>query len=326
MDGVELVKALVSPTEKLIDAVSGAIGKAYEPHHIRKMADAKAYELRQISEAVRNNSDVPIVYDSTGVSIDTSDFEEIAKRASSRLAFQEITKQQNIEAVADKAYEELKSSESVSDKPVNPDWMCRFFNSVENISTEEMQTIWAHILAGEVKEPDTYSYRTLEKLRNMTQQEALIFQRVSECAIKGGNSYFLLENSEILRKHGIEFSDLLILEECGLLSVQTLQLTLTVNVNEPRGINNKNILGLVYGKKTEPSNLKINCFVFTESGIQLIQGIGNPCNSEYLIDCIEWLRRQNPGFAISAHKINYMGNNGYINYDTEDLLPNLASQ
>ena len=96
MGVTEVVQAFASPIEKLIDAVSGAIGKAYEPKHIRNMADAKAYELKIISETIRNNSDVPIVYDSTGVSIDTSNYEEIAKRASSRLAYQEITKQQNI--------------------------------------------------------------------------------------------------------------------------------------------------------------------------------------------------------------------------------------
>ena len=92
MEVTEIVQALVSPAEKLIDAVSRAIGKAYEPKHTRKMADAKAYELNVIAETVRNNSDVPIVYDSTGVSIDTSNYEEIAKRASSRLAYQEIAK------------------------------------------------------------------------------------------------------------------------------------------------------------------------------------------------------------------------------------------
>lgn len=126
MSKSEIIQALVSPAEKLIEAVSGAIGKAYEPRHIRKMADAKAYELKIISDAVRNNCDVPIVYDSTGVSIDTSDFEEIAKRASSRLAYQEITKQQNIEAVADNAYQELQGADSVSSDPVDPDWMFRF--------------------------------------------------------------------------------------------------------------------------------------------------------------------------------------------------------
>lgn len=179
MSTPEVIQALISPTEKLIEAVSGAIGKAYEPRHIRRMADAKAYELKMISDAVRNNSDVPIVYNSKGVSIDTSNFEEIAKRASSRLAYQEITKQQNIEAVADNAYQELQGADSVCSTPVDPDWMFRFFNAVENISNVDMQKIWGRILAGEIQSPSKYSYRTLEKLRNITTEEAQFFSESS---------------------------------------------------------------------------------------------------------------------------------------------------
>ena len=89
----DVVRDIVSSSEKLIDAVSGAIGKAYEPRHTRKLAEAKVHEINVIAEAVRNNSDLPIVYNSKGVSIDTSNFEEITKRASRRLAYQEIAKQ-----------------------------------------------------------------------------------------------------------------------------------------------------------------------------------------------------------------------------------------
>ena len=203
MSTTEVIQALVSPAEKLIEAVSGAIGRAYEPRHIRRMADAKAYELKMISDAVRNNSDVPIVYDSTGVSIDTSNFEEIAKRASSRLAYQEITKQQNIEAVADNAYQELQGTDSVSSDPVDPDWMFRFFNSVENISNVDMQKIWGRILAGEIQSPNRYSYRTLEKLRNITTEEAQLFQKVAALSLTNGNHKFLLNDDSLMNKYGI---------------------------------------------------------------------------------------------------------------------------
>ena len=232
MGATEIVQALVSPAEKLIEAVSGAIGKAYEPKHVRKMADAKAYELKLISDTVRNNSDVPIVYDSTGVSIDTSNFEEIAKRASSRLAYQEITKQQNIEAVADNAYEELENIQDVSSEPVNPDWMLRFFNSVENISNEDMQKIWGRILAGEIECPNTYSYRTLEKLKNMTQQEAECFQIVSTLALRHSGKDFILNDEDILKKYNVYFGHILLLEECGLMMAQNLSLNLSASIDQ----------------------------------------------------------------------------------------------
>lgn len=38
----DIIAASTEPVNKLLDAVTGAIGKAYEPRHIRKMADAKA--------------------------------------------------------------------------------------------------------------------------------------------------------------------------------------------------------------------------------------------------------------------------------------------
>lgn len=86
-----------------------------------------------------------------------------------------------------------------------------FFNSVENISDKDMQTIWGHILAGEIKQPDTYSFRTLEKLKNMTQKEAKNFQMVSSLALalQTGGRKFILSEDSILNKHGVYFSHIL---------------------------------------------------------------------------------------------------------------------
>ena len=254
MGATEIVQAMISPAEKLIEAVSGAIGKAYEPRHVRKMADAKAYELKLIADTVRNNSDVPIVYDSTGVSIDTSNYEEIAKRASYRLAFQEITKQQNIEAVVDRAYDELSGEESANSEPVSQDWMSRFFNSVEDISNEKMQEIWGHILAGEIRSPNTYTYRTLECLKNITQQ-SLIF--------------------------------------------------------------NSKYIGLIREEKPDAKEIELSIFVFTGSGIQLMNAIQPKCSEQYLFDCLQFIADKHKDFSITAHKINNISDDGRINYNTD---------
>lgn len=320
MGATEIVQAFVSPVEKLIEAVSGAIGKAYEPKHVRKMADAKAYELKLIADTVRNNSDVPIVYDSTGVSIDTSNFEEIAKRASSRLAYQEITKQQNIEAVANNAYEELENAENVSPESVNPDWMFRFFNSVENISNEDMQKIWGHILAGEIKNPNTYSYRTLEKLKNMTQQEAENFQLVASLALQKSEKKFILSDKKILNKYNVYFIHLLELEECGLLTVQDLTLRITVSADRPDAIFNSETIGIINGKKAESQECKIPVYVFTESGSQLIRAIHPKVNSQYFIDCLKLIREEHKDFVVTAHTIDYISDKGEINFNNVNIL------
>lgn len=320
MGTTEMVQALVSPAEKLIEAVSGAIGKVYEPKHIRNMADAKAYELQVISDTVRNNSDVPIVYGSTGVSIDTRDFEQIAKRASVRLTHQEITKQQNIEAVVDNAYEELENVENVSSKPVNPDWMFRFFNSVENISDKDMQTIWGHILAGEIKQPDTYSFRTLEKLKNMTQKEAKDFQMVSSLALQNGGRKFILGEDSILNKHGVYFSHILELEECGLMMTQSLSLEIAASAKEPDIIYNSGLLGSIFGKEDQKQTFRMSVYVFTESGSQLIEAIHPEINSQYFIDCMKSIQDNHNNFTVTAHNIISISPEGQISYNKEDVL------
>lgn len=320
MDTTEIVKALVSPTEKLIDAISGAIGKAYEPKHIRKMAEAKAYELKVISESVRNNSDVPIVYDSTGVSIDTSNYEEIAKRASSRLAYQEITKQQNIEAVADNAYQELENLSVISDKQVNKDWMFRFFNSVENISDEDMQEIWGRILAGEIKQPNSYSYRTLEKLKNLDKKDAEIFQLVSSFALEQGGRNLIIADDELLKKHGIYFAHILSIEECGLINSQRLKLTLNVSSKETVYFKNSELIGMLKGKKEEMEELAINVYVFTKSGSQLIEAICKNPNNDKFIESIKWLQNKYESYVFTAHKINAVTDDEYINYNDSNIL------
>lgn len=326
MGSLEVVQALVSPAEKLIEAVSGAIGKAYEPHHICKMADAKAYELKTISDAVRNNSDVPIVYDSTGVSIDTSNYEEIAKRASSRLAYHEISKQQNIEAVIDNAYQELQSADPIQDKQVDSDWMFRFFNSVENISNEDMQKIWGRILAGEIQTPSKYSYRTMEILRNITQSEAQLFQRVASLSLRHQNTVFILADDSLMNKYGVYFVNLLTLEECGIMSSQSLSLTLTVSNSVNAFIWNSHVLGEVTGK-TDKEEVVLTIHVFTEAGSQLIDAIQPEQNEAYIKDCMELIRDNNLEKSIvKAHQINYIDNAGKINYDLTDILPAVQSE
>ncbi len=317
-----MIQALVSPIEKLISAVSGAIGKAYEPRHQRKMTDAKAYELYKIADAVRNNSDVPIVYDSTGVTIDTSNYEEIAKRASNRLAFQEIYKQQNIEAVTDKAYEELEGVEFVSNEPVSQDWMFRFFNSVEDISNEEMQRVWGQILAGEIKTPNTYSYRTLEKLRNMTLQEVEVFQLVSAFSIQSSNKYFLLSNKDILDNYNIDFENIMALEECGLMTSRELSFNFEATEKTPGIIYNSRVVGLIRGtKKDNIQKVSFNIYPFTESGKQLIKSIKPQENEQYIIDCLQRIREKNKDLSVLAHRINQFVGESEMDYDPTDILP-----
>ena len=96
-----------------------------------------------------------------------------------RIQFQEEKRQANITAVIRQAAQELGDSK-VQDHEVDHDWTARFFNDVQHVSSEEMQLLWAKVLAGEVKRLGQFSLRTLDTLRNLNAGEANLFAEACE--------------------------------------------------------------------------------------------------------------------------------------------------
>ena len=72
------VERLVKPIDKLIDTIACGAGKIYEPVHVRRMARAKAEEIRIVSKAIRDNEDIPALYANGVVNIDATSTDDIA--------------------------------------------------------------------------------------------------------------------------------------------------------------------------------------------------------------------------------------------------------
>ena len=103
------------------------------------------------------------------------------------------------------------------DRKVNDDWLFRWRDAASTVSSEELQTLWGRVIAGEIKSPGSFSLRTLEFLKNLSHEEALQIAKVSPFVINGrvifrGNKQ-LLEESE-----GITFGFLLNLQNLGIVS------------------------------------------------------------------------------------------------------------
>ncbi len=143
---------LAEPITKMVEAVSAGIGVLYEPTRIRRKAEAKAQALVTMAVARRRA-------------------ETIEERAQIRVVTLENQRQQNIESIVDKAIEEL--SEKASPDPIHPDWMRFFLVSSQDTSDEQIQHLWARVLAGETESPGKYSRRLLEFIRLISKSEAL---------------------------------------------------------------------------------------------------------------------------------------------------------
>lgn len=282
---LEVTKTLVEPAMKLIDVVQAAIGKAYEPRYTRKMADAKAYEIATISSAMRESGDIPIVYDKNDLSLDTTDFDAFIKRTQSRMAYQELQKQQNIENVANRAYHILEGEQKVDNTPINSDWINRLFSYVGDISNEKMQEIWSLILAGEIKRPSSFSLRTLETLHNISQYEAELFQRICCYTLSGKNNIYLPNYNSLLESIGLSYSDILKLDECGLLN-SSGWITLSITIDREMNLlaRNKSYVIMGQSKNNKHAEIIIKQFPLTSAGMEIINLFNNTTDNKFFID------------------------------------------
>ncbi|CAK8714099.1 hypothetical protein GCAAIG_03440 [Candidatus Electronema halotolerans] len=298
MTEIKDLAGLSEPMTKLIEVVEKGVGQLFKPWQIKRIADAKAYEIERVAPALENHSNAFNVLEYDGEKVKllceqrqgippeaAQELIALHERAVSRLTHRELRRQHNIEKAVHYAMNEIFQEETVSAEPVDEDWIARFFNIVEDVSNEQMQQLWGRILAGEVKRPKSFSLRTMEALRNISQKEAEVFQKVAMYAVLTlDNMAFILNDHEILSKTNTV--DLLVLRNTGLLSVSD---NILLNIGKT-----SKMMYLIYGgkiiickrhEKYRPLNIPI--IPFTEVGSELIRLVKERFDYEYMEKLLE---------------------------------------
>ena len=233
----------VRAIEKLVDYTASGIGSTASFFFSRKMArrDAESKliaaegEARaRISLAESQANTMRIIAKaqadarSTIISSDAVVGGEITfgTLVEQRIQFQEEKRQSNIESVVQQAALELGDNE-VQDHQVDHDWTARFFSDVQDVSSEQMQSLWAKILAGEVARPGSTSIRTLSILKNLNQDVADLFAKFCCMCIFLRSGHLLFDarapilgdynEGNALREYGIQYGRLNVLNEHGLI-------------------------------------------------------------------------------------------------------------
>ena len=204
----------------LIEAVRDGIGVLYEPTRIKRRAKAEACAM-QIKEraliAINEERELAKI--------------ELTERIRERKAAQEISRQQNIDDVVAQSIQILENEPAAEpEKKVNKDWTVRFFDIVQDISDSEMKAIWARILASEIKDPDSFSFRSMELLRNISKTEATMFIEIAKYVLISGNDAFILKNDDgELKDFGITFDMIARMVEAGFIHPESnMQMNYTI--------------------------------------------------------------------------------------------------
>ena len=305
-----LIKIEGKPLEKLIDVVSNAIGTLYKPRQIEReaRAEAKAEKIKDIEHA------------KTQAILDGDlDKAQYLETINERLVAKETKRQKNIENVVAVAGKVLQAEGTVSEESVNPDWATRFFDIAQDVSDEEMQNLWGQILAGEIKQPQSYSLRTLEILRNMTKEEAKIFQKVSQFALLQGNA-FLYAHDDVLENFGIIYSCVAKLIEIGLLQSGDF---VTRNYSSIKTTDK--ILGIIYGKivllvnqKANSPKISFKVRLFTTPGKELLKLVDIKPNMEYMQEFAKAIKRDD--VVVGYAEIISLEADGTIRYKDPVIL------
>ncbi|KKO44486.1 hypothetical protein WG68_15645 [Arsukibacterium ikkense] len=117
----------------------------------------------------------------------------LAQRVNRRLQMQRERQQQNLEKIMALALEYCP--ERVSAQEVDPDWFAQYCELVLDISNDNMQQLWAKILAGEIATPGRFSLKTLQTLQQMSHKEAQSLQLAASLSCRNrqeqsGRIYF----------------------------------------------------------------------------------------------------------------------------------------
>ena len=276
------VGKLSKPLTKLIESVSGAVGAVYEPTRIRRKAKAEA--------------DAMLIFADTEI--------EVAKRAARRLAVQEVRKQENIEAIFDSATKLLP--ETVSEEPVDPDWMSRFFADAADVSDEHLQKIWAKLLAQEVAAPGRCSRRTLGIVKELSRLDAECFEQLCRLVWYGEDFGFVPIDEDYddgvspempgqpLRRYGVQFDDCLQLDALGLLQCQSfLEQTLSTGSVIAHGQSIYVLFGHPVSGRIEP----FDAYPLTRSGLELFRIVEAEASQQFHEDTLKLLVRHGAKIA-----------------------------
>ena len=233
----------------------------------------------------------------------------------------------NLSNVLQKTAQELEDSEAQHHDP-DLDFAARFFGEVQDVSSEQLQSLWAKILANEVRKPGRTSLRTLEALRNMTVEDARLFEHAKGfCLGVSASNHFIFRDDSIMKSStnpaGLDYLHLTNLQEFGLLSQQlTARITLTWFASQEAPYTYQHGVLLVKRNERSIKSLEIPAIRFTTVGNELARVVSGTFQEEYLQMFSTFLHKNNHSLEFAENATLLKG--GHIEYNNRrPIQPNI---
>lgn len=254
---------------------------------------------------------------------------------SGKMSYLEYYKCNNFLEIAKKADDslfrtrEVYKEESTKNQEYNFDWFIRFFDAASNISNEEMQKLWASVLAGEIHHSGSFSLRALDTLYNMTAFEAHLFSDISKIVIDDSKLFSSMSilgqpsnkiGQKINERYLFDNDSLRILEECGVINGLLMRSELELEPDESGGFTCGDKLLLFKPSGNQKIVIDYVCYNLTMVGLQLYPTVFVGTNDNYLIELGNEIKNNFPSLIVSLHPMK-SDDGDCVSYDPEiDLL------
>lgn len=249
-----------------------------------------------------------------------------AKAAVRKFGERVIREQVNVDQIVAKATQTIlndptNSSPEDSTTTISDDWLNTFEKEASQKSTQEMQDIFAKLLAGELTKPNSFSVKTIRLIGSLDQNTAELFQKLCSLCISHRYNSVILDarapslnaggSGTALVKYGITFEALNTLNEYGLIipdyhswrdySASCASSTLPIQL--PIHYNNA-IWGLIKKPNNNSTSLKVNGVSLTRSGRELMTIVQTTENSEFSLDLASWFDSQGLAMVPAIYPAN----------------------
>ena len=251
------IAAAAEPVTLMVEKVSNALGRHFDPRQTVRMAEAqaRANQILRFSEA---ETDIEIA--------------ELRHRAGNRFMFEEMRNQSNMEAITQRSFPHL--TDGARPDQIEDDWITNFFEKCRNVSNELMQELWAKVLAGEGNRPGSFSRKTVNLIADLGANDAKLFVNLCRFGWTINRTIETLiydEQSDIYSRVGINYNSIRQLEALGLVHFEGLAGVSMVNL--PRNISasyGERRLNLSF-PNADGNKLNVGRVLLTQSGRELFR-------------------------------------------------------
>ena len=220
-------------------------------------------------------------------------------QAFTRISKTEIIKQENLNAIMKEAKQNTLIDTQADDNDIDVGWILKFLDLAGNISNEMLQKVWGKILSQKIKNSSSISLHSLMVIANLSLNAAETFKKISKYVIRINGENVLLNDSEFNKKYGIDYADILSLDEYGLINSSGM-ISMKSSLSEVANWSVQYGDNVAWGCSAKRTELRLQVFTLREAGNDLMSIVDVESDEKYFEDVRDYITKKNSSISFAA--------------------------